>query len=74
MALENLYFQEVNFSVNISSSDDMLRMCGLELSLCFQNRSGIFFSRRYRLVLHFSCLSYKNMFHISSYDVIKKFK
>ena len=36
MALENLYFEEVNFSVNIFLSDDMLRVCGVEMSLYFK--------------------------------------
>ena len=36
MALENLYFEEVNFSVNIFLSDDMLRVCGVKCLYIFK--------------------------------------
>ena len=36
MALEYLYFEEVNFSVNIFLSDDMLRVCGVKCLYIFK--------------------------------------
>ena len=36
MALENLYFEQVNFSVNIFLSDDMLCVCGVKCLYYFK--------------------------------------